>query len=322
MRRAVADCRKLARDTRLAAEKMVDRRKLEINEQAVMAARRALDDHVATLNAELAPMRLLPVAADFAGAIKGLRSIASKQDALDTTLAGAKIAVDNQARGIRANWATFKAQAARLEFLFADLGSVVHKAPDDFAALLSSRIATHRAAEAERERKRAAAEQERIAAEAKRMADEAIRQAEAQRLEAERLAAQQAEDARVAALAEQRRQDAAAESARIAAAAAPAAPLVATPEGDRGPNRFYREKPPEPAASRADEPATLKLGDICARLLFIVRGDFLADTLHVKPARTERGIGYYTESQYALICRQLISHVGAMAELYAPEAVS
>jgi predicted phage-related endonuclease len=322
MRRAVADCRKLARDTRLAAEKMVDRRKLEINEQAVMAARRALDDHVATLNAELAPMRLLPVAADFAGAIKGLRSIASKQDALDTTLAGAKIAVDNQARGIRANWATFKAQAARLEFLFADLGSVVHKAPDDFAALLSSRIATHRAAEAERERKRAAAEQERIAAEAKRMADEAIRQAEAQRLEAERLAAQQAEDARVAALAEQRRQDAAAESARIAAAAAPAAPLVATPEGDRGPNRFYREKPPEPAASRADEPATLKLGDICARLLFIVPGDFLADTLHVKPARTERGIGYYTESQYALICRQLISHVGAMAELYAPEAVS
>ena len=49
---------------------------------------------------------------------------------------------------------------------------------------------------------------------------------------------------------------------------------------------------------------------------------FLVDTLHVKPARTERGIGYYTESQYALICRQLISHVGAMAELYAPEAVS
>ena len=41
--------------------------------------------------------------------------------------------------------------------------------------------------------------------------------------------------------------------------------------------------------------------------MFIVRGDFLADTLHVKPARTERGIGYYTESQYALICRQLIS---------------
>ena len=76
------------------------------------------------------------------------------------------------------------------------------------------------------------------------------------------------------------------------------------------------------AAMRADEPATLKLGDICARLLFIVRGDFLAATLHVKPARTERGIGYYTESQYALICRQLISHVGAMAELYAPEAVS
>ncbi|RZI93238.1 MAG: endonuclease, partial [Rubrivivax sp.] len=42
MRRAVAECRKLARDTRLAAEKLVERRKVEVKEQAVIAARRAL----------------------------------------------------------------------------------------------------------------------------------------------------------------------------------------------------------------------------------------------------------------------------------------
>ncbi|MGK3946327.1 hypothetical protein ABK046_49235, partial [Streptomyces caeruleatus] len=83
----------------------------------------ALDSHIATLQAELAPMRLQPVPADFAGAIKGLRSIASLQDALDTTLAGAKIAADAQARGIRANVTAFQQQAAGLEFLFADVGA-------------------------------------------------------------------------------------------------------------------------------------------------------------------------------------------------------
>jgi len=181
MRRAVADCRKLARDTRLAAEKMVDRRKQELNEQAVAAARRALDDHIAALNAELAPMRLLPVAADFPGAIKGLRSIASKQDALDTTLAGAKILADGQARGIRANVATFKAQAAGLEALFADLGQLVHKAADDFAAVLDARISKHRADEAAREAARQAAEAQRIAAAEQRAREQAEREA-AQRI--------------------------------------------------------------------------------------------------------------------------------------------
>ena len=48
-----------------------------------------------------------------------------------------------------------------------------------------------------------------------------------------------------------------------------------------------------------------------------VRADFLADVLHVKPAKVEgKRPGTYTESQFATICRQLQSHVSAMAELY------
>ncbi|MBP9806501.1 MAG: YqaJ viral recombinase family protein [Candidatus Accumulibacter sp.] len=298
-----------ARTVRLELDKLVTRRKTEVKEHAVDAARRALDKHVADLNGELAPMRLQPIAVDFAGAIKGLRSIDSMQNALDTALAAGKIAADMAARVIRGNMAHFHAHAAGFEFLFADLHQIANKAADDFNAVMQSRIATHRAAEAEKERKRVEAEQARIAAEAKRMADEAIRQAEAQRLEAERLAAQQAEDARVAALAEQRRQDAAAESARIAAAAAPAAPLVATPEGDRGPNRFYREKPPEPAASRADEPATLKLGTVCERLGFTMTAAFVADTLGIKPARTDGSSRLYRESDFSRICAALQGHI-------------
>ena len=153
MRRMVAEFRNLARETRLASEKMVERRKLEIKEQAVLAARQALDLHIAVVNAEIAPMRIQPVAADFAGAIKGKRSVASMQDALDTTLAAAKIAADTQGRAIRANVTAFNERAAGLEFLFADLGALVHKPADDFVTLVDARIATHRAAEAERQRK-------------------------------------------------------------------------------------------------------------------------------------------------------------------------
>ena len=71
------------------------------------------------------------------------------------------------------------------------------------------------------------------------------------------------------------------------------------------------------AAPVRDEPATLTLGMICERLQFTVRADFLADVLHVSPAKVEgKRPGTYTESQFALICSQLRSHISAMGELY------
>lgn len=169
--KALDDIGAEARTVRLDLDKLVTRRKTEVKEEAVVAARRALDRHVAALDAEIAPMRVPPPAADFAGAIKGKRSISSMQDALDQVLTAAKISADGSARAIRANVATYQREAAGFEFLFADLGGIVHKAADDFAALLTSRIATHKSAEAERERKRQEAEQ--------------VRQAEAARLAAE-----------------------------------------------------------------------------------------------------------------------------------------
>ena len=117
---------------------------------------------------EIAPMRLPAVPADFAGAIKGLRSVASMEDRLHSLLASAKVACDALARSIRTNLAAFKEQAADFEFLFVDLSQIVHKAPDDFAVTLQARIAAHRVAEEAREsaRKKAAEEAARLAAEA------------------------------------------------------------------------------------------------------------------------------------------------------------
>ena len=89
---------------------------------------------------------------------------------------------------------------------------------------------------------------------------------------------------------------------------------------------FYRvsegaggTRPAAAPAPRADEPATLNLGAICGRLGFTVSAQFLADVLHVQPARTDKASKLYTERQFAVICGQLVSHVSAMAELYAGE---
>ena len=42
----------------LDLDKLVARRKTELKEEAIATARRALDAHIAALNAELAPMRV------------------------------------------------------------------------------------------------------------------------------------------------------------------------------------------------------------------------------------------------------------------------
>jgi colicin import membrane protein len=151
------------------------------------------------------------------------------------------------------------------------------------------------AALAEAQRKAADAEAQRIAAAEQRAREQ----------EAARIAAQQAEDARVAAMA-----------VAAAPAQAPvlaAAPVVTEPQAVRAAAPLPRIIP----AMSPAEPATLSLGAICGRLGFTVNGDFLRDTLHVAPARTDKREQLYTELQYQAICRQLLTHVGAMAELYA-----
>lgn len=293
--KALDDIGAEARTVRLDLDKLVTRRKTEVKEEAVARARRALDDHIARLNAEIAPFRLPPIAADFAGTIKGLKSVASMQDKLDGLLAMTKIAADTDARAIRGNITTFKAEAADYEFLFIDLGQVIHKAADDFKALVQGRIAQHKVAEAERERKR----QEAAAAE------------EARRSQAAAEAAQRQQEAAVQ---EAQRQVAAAlEAAQRQQTAAPAVASAAQPAQEPA------LAPRISAPPRADEPATLKLGAICARLGFTMTSAFLADTLHIQPARADGAAKLYTERQYALICRQLISHIGAMADLYVTE---
>ena len=308
--KALDDIGAEARAVRLDLEKLVTRRKVEVKESAVLAARKALDSHIADLNGELAPMRLQPVAADFPGAIKGLRSIASMQDALDTALAGGKIAADGQARGVRANVALFKEQAAGLEFLFADLGQIVHKAGDDFGAVLQARIGQHRAAEADRARKAAEAEAVRTAQDEQRAREQEAARIADQQAESERLAARAADNT-----AELARQQQARESAP------PVTPPSMMQDEYRPMSVSLASKPDAPlrareAAAAIAEPATLNLGTICARLGFTVTAAFLVD-LGVQHVATDKAAKLYRESQWPVICRALCRHIADACEMVA-----
>jgi predicted phage-related endonuclease len=241
MRRVVADLRNLARTTRLASEKLVERRKTEIKDEIIRKARDAFAEHVRVLNSECQQL-LAPPFPDFAGAAKGKRTLATLQDAVDVALANGKIAADAAARDVRAKLAHLQQAAADYLFLFADKAVLVQKPMDDFALIVQARIDGHRLAEAE--------------------------------------------------------------AAARTAAAPPPAPTVAVAR-------------PAVATQRqaANEPPTLKLGTICDRLGFTVSAAFLADTLGLPPAATDKAAKLYRESDWPRICAALVLHIQGIAQV-------
>lgn len=148
----------LARDTRLATEKMVVAQEKLIKEQIVMKGRDDFAAHLATLTQQLGNPYLPPISTDFATAIKNKRTIATLRDAVTNELTRAKLAANDIANRIQINLNTLRDLASKHEFLFADKQQIVLKATDDLTSLVKLRIKEHdegKAKEAEDIRKQA-----------------------------------------------------------------------------------------------------------------------------------------------------------------------
>ena len=173
--RAIDEISAEARAKRLELDRLVKARKESIRTEIVANAATALREHVAQINGTLGGKVVMPVIpADFAGAIKGKKTVASLREAADTELARAKIEASRVADGIRLNLGSLRELAKDHAFLFADAQQLVLKANDDLVALIKTRIAEHEAAEARRR------EQE---AERKAEAERATQPLQAQALE-------------------------------------------------------------------------------------------------------------------------------------------
>lgn len=139
-RRALADAAELCRTTRLALEKLVKQRKEDIKTEIVAEARGKLVSHIADLNASLGGGVWMPaIQADFAAAIKGLRTVESLRNAVNNKLAMAKIEAKTIAETISGN--LYLVSARKADHLVPDLKAICTKAGDDFAALLDQRLA-------------------------------------------------------------------------------------------------------------------------------------------------------------------------------------
>lgn len=172
-----------ARTVRLKLDKLVKAEKENRKAEIVMDARKAIEEHIAKLNARIGGV-WVPAAstAPFAEAIKGLKSIDSMRDKVATALANAKIAANETADRIEINKNSLTSHDWPL---VPDFATLCLKEPYDFNAIVALRASQRKADEDKRiedERERIRAEEE---AKATTKAKAEAEAAEAQRVEAD-----------------------------------------------------------------------------------------------------------------------------------------
>ncbi len=188
------------RQARLYTDKQVKSRKSEIRQEILNASLNEINALVNQVNAELR----ITVSVDTSSieqSMKGKKTVDSLKDAANTALANLKIELNEQASTVRANAELMKKpEYNELKFLFSDWSQIAFKANDDFEALVKSRIADHKEAEAKRLEEQRIRMEEEAKAKAEREAQakaeqerERIRQEELVKLKAEQDAKHEAE---------------------------------------------------------------------------------------------------------------------------------
>lgn len=163
--RTIDDMGEQMRAMRLKLDKLVKTEKENRKTALLQAAILNWQNAIKAMNAGLdLGIRLNGEKPDFAGAIKGKKSLASMADALDTLVANAKTEASIEAERIRANIDHYKQQATGYEFLFNDLQAIIRHPLDALGGIIASRVAAHKQAEQARldqERERIRAEEQR-----------------------------------------------------------------------------------------------------------------------------------------------------------------
>ena len=312
-----------ARRVRLDLDKLVKARKESMKAEIVASGVSALAKHIRELNAAMPANYMPTVPADFGGAIKGLRTIDSITNAVDTELARCKIAASEVANRIHVN--VGKINAADAPGLFADMATLVLKQPDDLAAIIAQRLAAEQARkDAERERIRAE-EAERLEREAKAEADRLERErAHAAQVEAQRIAREQAEAAQADRIrAEEHAKVMVAENSKAQTAIQEAAqageiPKVLADALSDTANFLtagsVADAAIKTAAKNPDNGARLTLGQINERLSPVSISVAGLHELGFDPVEQVKASRFYRECDLPAICKAISAHVLAAAQ--------
>lgn len=149
MRRSVSTYRDMARNNRLIIEKLVKSEKESRRAEIVNNGGYDLQKHIDSLNESLNEnyIKIGDVGANFAGVVKGKKTITSIRSAVNDELARVKILANEIADGIRANQKYLNTNAAEYMFLFNDIRALINKPSDDFQAIVKLRISEHKEVE-------------------------------------------------------------------------------------------------------------------------------------------------------------------------------
>lgn len=154
--RALDEIKESMKAKRLELNRLVEARKVTIRAEILAEGKTKLADHIAELNKKLARVQMPVIKADFEGAMRSKKSVASLRESVNNEFLRAQRDADDIAERIQINLATLDEQKDHA-FLFNDLASLVMKAPDDLANVIKLRVSEHQAEqnrklEAERER--------------------------------------------------------------------------------------------------------------------------------------------------------------------------
>lgn len=141
---------KLARDNRLIAEKLLTEEKENRRMKIITDGAQAITEHVYSLTQRIGIM-MPAVEHNIKGVTKGLRSIDSMLNAVNTEVSRAKIAANEIADRIQINLNSYADLAVGYEFLFADLAALANQPKESFSALVENRITKHKDAEREKQ---------------------------------------------------------------------------------------------------------------------------------------------------------------------------
>lgn len=284
-----------ARATRLELNRLVTTMKENRRTEILMDGKKAFADHVAALNKRLGTVRLPEIACDIAIAMKGKRTIATLQDAADSTVAAAKIQASMIADKFTENLDTLCTMTEDYSFLFADVQQLVLKDNDDLVLLINARINNHK----QEEQVRLDAEREKIRLEE---IDKLAKQKALDDAQAEKTAqaAQQAIQSVPDTNTEQGTQEALSES-----------PQQARYIGHGGGG--YRRPAPVPQITK-DDGTRLRLGEINALLAPLSITSQGLTELGFEHVATDKAARLYRECDFARICSALVDHIEAIRQ--------
>jgi putative phage-type endonuclease len=296
-----------ARRVRLDLDKLVKARKEAIKGEIVAGGVAALAKYIRELNASMPADYMPTVPADFGGCIKGLRTVDSIRNAVDTELARAKIHASEIANLIRVN--VGKLDAANAPMLFADIKTLVLKRPDDLAAIIALRVA----AEAQRKE----AERERIRAEeTARLEREAASKAAAEKAEADRVERERTQSAIVEVERKAREQQEAVSAQHIRdEQAKPSTPMheVFQAAAEVIPSDWTPAGGYDEDDEATDNGARLTLGQINERLSPVSITVAGLSELGYEPVAVVKAARMYPASKFKAICQAISAHVLAAA---------